>query len=1100
MTEFILGPAGSGKTTLLVSRILDDLSAGKRVILLVPEQAAVKVESMVTAAAQAKGIPQTELEILNFRRLSNRVFREYGGIAYYTVSQGAKALLLWEALFAMAPHLTLYQSEVEDAEQFIPHLLSAIGEFKAYGITASMLENAAHEAREDNSKLADKLSDLSLLYAKYTHLLGETHSDPADDLTRLANILSEHRFFQGISLYLDGFFGFTPQEYRVLFHAFRQADKVTVTFYRKETADLAFESKNKEYRKLLSLSENDTPVLTYLSEPLRFTDPALTFLEEHLWEIGESVTYPGETDAVRTVFASDRYDEAEFVAADICRRLSEGACYRDFAVIAGDINSYRGILDTAMARYGLPCHISRKIELAEKPIFKLILSALAIKNSGWQTEDVIVFLKTGLSGLSVNACDELENYATRWHIVGRRWYDGEEWFMNPDGYTDRLSPDAEVFLSRVNATRKEIIPKLTKLHESLDGTRTILDICRALDTFVVELGVPQQLSLLGNDDEIRLYNRFVEVLDILVDTLGSQKADARLFAGLFGLVVKQTDVGNLPATVDEIAVGSAGLFRSDSVRHVYLLGVNEGVFPAACHENTLFNDNEKSYLETCGILLSPDSVSASVDELFHFYMSVCTAAESLTALSLRTDASGKPLNPSVGFERLCLLFPQNTVLDTRTLPKDYPIRTKQSAFAFLPQLGETPMAEALNRIFRADPDYAAFGEQSRQPLVSTNETLSEETARQLFGDHIALTQSRLDAYVKCAFGYQCQYVLKLKENKRIEFAASDTGTLVHAILEKFFLAISAGNDRLPILNQEEIDRKIDEILTDYLNAVYGTERDKQLTPRALQLFRRLKRTVRLLVRNLLDEFEQSDFVPRFFEMPINNSGEDGTVAPLAIPLPDGTTACIYGIVDRVDICRKDQDVYVRVVDYKTGTKNFSLSDISLGLNLQLLLYLFSLWKDKSGAFRRAIHCEGEILPAGVLYCSAKPSTVAAESEISDAKIYEKISETFSRKGLLLEDEEILRMMEKKLTGKYIPVRLTQKGEFMAVSKKNLKTLAGFGELLESISNIVASLAMEMKQGNASCHPLKKNGHDGCRYCAFKEICRNPAAFVPGKQD
>ncbi len=1094
MTEFILGPAGSGKTTVITERILSDLASGLRVMLLVPEQAAVKAEAALCREAQRRNIPQTSLEILNFKRLCNRVFREYGGIAYHSVTPGAKALLLWEALLSSAPFLKQYAGEVEDARHFIPTLLSAIGECKAYGITAANLSDAAKECADESPRLADKLQDLSLLYSCYTDLLHRGHEDPADELTRLDHTLAEHRFFEGISLYLDGFVGFTPQEYAVLSHAFRQADKVTLTFCADPHGrNIALEQANEELRRLTSLCRGTPPTITTLSTGHRFRAPELLYLEQHLWAMDTAEPYNAPTPAIRTVLAGGLYDEATFVANDITQRLHEGASYRDFAVIARQIDRYAGILDAVFGVFDLPCYIAKRLQLSEQPIFKLLLSALSIKTNGWQTQDVIIYLKTGLTPITPEECDLLDTYASQWNILGKRWYDNEDWFMNPDGYTDLLTKEGRRILSEVNAIRRAIVPPLVKLHEAFDGSSTILEICHAIYSFLEELSIPDRIAASGLDEEILLWNRFCDALDTMVDIMPERKATARLFTELFSLVVSQTDTGTLPSSIDEIAAGSADRIRADGVKHVYLLGVNEGIFPAACGESGLFSDHDKAILETCGIVLSPNSDMASVSELFRFYTAACTPSETLTILCSTGDMSGTALKPSLAFDRIRILFPNATCLNTATMPWDQRIYHKKATLELAPYLPHTEEGEALRRLYREDPAYAPFFDESRQPLVVEEEQLDEETAALLFGEDLALTQSRLDRYVLCAFGYQCSYVLKLKEPHRAEFRATDVGNLVHRILETFFSRVTSEQTTVPHLSDEALDALLDEILSDYLSAIFGQNTSHGLSDRSLQLFLRLRRSVRILLRNLLDEFAQSEFQPRFFEMPINTSGDDGTVAPLTIPLPDGTKAYLYGIADRVDICRKGKDVYVRVVDYKTGSKDFSLYDISLGLNLQMLLYLFSIWKDSNGAFRRAVGCEGDIIPAGVLYCTAKVASVAATSTMSDAEIYKKAEATLKRKGLLLNDEEVLRLMEKQLAGKYIPVTVKRDGSLSA--SLTLESLEGLGRCMNEIIATVSRLASEIKKGTASCRPLKDAKHDGCRYCPYQSVCRNPASLV-----
>lgn len=1096
MTEFIIGPAGSGKSTLIAKKAADRLSQGRRVILMVPEQSAVSTEAAVCSEAQSRGIPQTELEVLNFRRLCNRVFRQYGGIAYNSVTPGAKALIMWQALFSSAPALKRYKDELADAKRFVPMLLSTVSEFKSYGITPSMLANAAKDAAEDDTALSDKLNDLSLICSAYNRFAEQGFSDPSDDLTRLADVLSENRFFEGADLFLDSFVGFTPQELSVLSYAFRQADNVTVSLcLSNEDGAFAFENVKTTFDGLKRLAERHRgeTVITKLPETVRFSSDALRFLERNLWSMGNCRVFDGDASPIRTVIAEGEYSEAEFVANDILTKVINGAQYRDFAVIARDIRSYSGIIDAVFSETGLPCHISERAELSEKPIFKLILSALAIKNNGWRTSDIVSYMKTGLSPVTPDECDMIESYAYQWSISGLHWYSGEEWFMNPDGFTDVMTDEGIRTLDEINSIRKRLVDPLSKLFESFDGTRSIKELCRAVWIFLHEIGADEKISSSGDDDEVRLWNSLCDSLDTLVTVLPETKADTVLFANLLTLVVNQTNVGSLPSVIDEISLGSAGLMRAGNVKHVYLLGVNEGVFPAACGESGIFSDSDKAVLEAYGINLSPDSSLMSVNELFGFYTAVCSASESVTVICSESDVTGKKLKPSVAFTRITEMFPNAQCIRTAEMPLLNRIGTKSTSFPICTLYPNTKEAEALLQIYSEDPDYSPLLAGDRQSLCSDNEQLDPDTAAELFSGDISLTQSRLDRYVMCAFGFECDYVLKLKPKQKYEFGAADTGNLVHRILEKFFTAVTDGEGHIKELSSAERAELIDRIIEDYISGIFCGHGKHSLTEREMNLFLRLKRSVTVLIDNLLEEFGQSDFVPALFEMKITNGGADGTVAPLEIPLPDGTKAYVYGIADRVDICRKGNDAYVRVIDYKTGSRDFSLSDIALGLNLQMLLYLFSIWKDRNGSFRRTLGITGEIIPAGVLYCTAKTSDVTVTPKTTESEILASAADTLKRRGLAIDDETVLRMMEKKLEGKYIPVTVKKDGSLR--TSLTLESLEGIGRLMNEVCATASKLAYGIKSGNASARPLKDERHDGCRFCPHRSVCRNPAAFT-----
>lgn len=1098
MTEFIIGPAGSGKSTLIAKKAVDCLSQGRRVILMVPEQSAVNTEAAVCSEAQSRGIPQTELEVLNFRRLCNRVFRQYGGIAYNSVTPGAKALIMWQALFSSAPALKRYKDELADAKRFIPMLLSTISEFKSYGITAAMLADAAKEAAEDDMALADKLSDLSLICSAYDHFAEQGFSDPSDDLTRLAEVLSKNRFFDGVDLFLDSFVGFTPQELSVLSYAFRQADNVTVSLCLSEDEGaFAFENVRGTFESLNHLAERHRgeTVITRLPDTVRFSSDALKFLEKNLWSMGGCRVFDGDASPIRTVIAEGEYSEAEFVANDILTKVIDGAHYRDFAVIARDIRSYSGIVDAVFSEAGLPCHISERAELSEKPIFKLILSALAIKNNGWNTSDIVSYMKTGLSPVTPDECDMIESYAFQWSISGRHWC-GDDWFMNPDGFTDVMTEEGMNTLSEINAIRKRLVDPLSKLFESFDGTRSVKELCRAVWTFLHEIGADEKISSSGDEDAIRLWNSLCDSLDTLALILPETKADTVLFANLLTLVVDQTNVGTLPSVIDEISLGSAGLMRAGNIKHVYLLGVNEGVFPAACGENGIFSDSDKAVLETYGINLSPNSDLMSVNELFGFYTAACLASDSVTIICSEADVTGKKLKPSVAFTRITEMFPDARCIHTAKMPLIYRIGNKKTSFPICTLYPNTKEAAALLQIYSEDPDYSPLLDGSRQPLSTEGEQLDPNTASEIFGGDISLTQSRLDRYVMCAFGFECDYVLKLKPKQKYEFGSADTGNLVHRILEKFFSSVTDGEGHIREHSPVQRSELIDKIIEDYISGIFCGHGKHSLTEREMNLFLRLRRSVTVLINNLLEEFGQSEFVPAFFEMRITNGGADGTVAPLEIPLPDGTRAYVYGIADRVDICRKGNDAYVRVIDYKTGSRDFSLSDIALGLNLQMLLYLFSIWKDCGGNFRRTLGITGEIIPAGVLYCTAKTSDVTVTPNTTESEILASAADTLKRRGLAIDDESVLRMMEKKLAGKYIPVTVKKDGSLK--TSLTLESLEGIGKLMNEVCATASRLAYAIKSGNASARPLKDERHDGCLFCPHRSICRSPAAFTAAK--
>lgn len=1092
MTEFFLGGASSGKTTEIIKRIANDLLEGRKVILLVPEQSALIFEDRLCTYLQKNRIPQINLEVLNFTRLCNRIFRTYGGISYISVTRGAKSLIMWDALFLAAPHLKFYMKEIEDADKFVPSLINLIEDLKVNGITPEDLSNASSEAINDNDEtLSNKLSDLSLIFSAYSTLIDKSFTDPSDDISKVNEILKMNTFFSGYNVYIDSFSSFSGVQKNILRSIIKQADSTVISFTVDDDNSYCFENVNSTIKDIKKLCNGKYTTTTFTAKNYRKNE--LEFLTDNIFSNTNKAVFENKTDRINISVCQNYFSEAEYVASDIIKKIRSGARYRDFAVIARNIDAYKGIIDAVFKKHGLPCRIFDKIELKEKPLFKLIRSAFNIKIHSWQLDDIMVYLKTGLSTVTEQEEYLLQNYVYTWNITGSQWYNDDGWYMNPDGYTDILTESGKKTLIEVNNIRKKMVLPLRKLHESLSSEFTVKDICTAIYTYLSELEIQDKISGMS-DDDVRIWNAFCDTLDTMVEVIGSKKISAKLFIGLFTIVSEHSSIGALPSLIDEISIGSADRIRVDGIKHTYIIGVNEGVFPSAVPQHPFFSENEKAYLETCDIKVAQNVSSQLNDELYHFYTSASTPTESLNISCVKNDLSGEKMRPSIAFDRIKHLFPLNDVIDTENEVFENTVWDKAGAFEALSVTKNGDIKTALFNILSKDESFGSLITQKREPLIVGEEKLDEKTANELFPSDMVISQSKLDTFVLCNFNYHCRYTLGLTEQIQAKFSPRDTGNLIHRVLEKFFMKFDSEKG-LPDLTDEELSKMIEDILNDYLSSIFGNITLAGISSRAMQLFMRLSRTLKLLIKNIINEFKQSEFIPRFFELEISNSGKENSVSSLRIPLPDGNSVMLRGFVDRVDICKKGKDVYVRVVDYKTGKKVFSLSDVAMGINLQMLLYLFSIWKDESGSFKRLVNCEGDIIPAGVLYFEARTPSIAIEKNMSAEDIYSLAEKSLKRNGLLINDEEILRLMEKKLENKYIPVSLKKDGTFTSASVNSLHSLEEMGALLNQITATVSKLASEIKSGKADCFPIKDSTHDGCKYCAHRYVCRRPESFV-----
>lgn len=1095
LIKFICGRAGSGKSAQICRQAAASIQFDKPVFLIVPEQMAVETEEKM--ANLLGNTPSMNLEILNFKRLCNRIFREYGGLSYSYVTNSGKMLLMWRTLSELSGLLN-FRLKIDTAT--VSKMLSAVNEFKTYLISPSMLENAARKAEKNEKRelLSKRLFDLSLIYASYQNLVAETCDDASDDLTKAAELLETNSFFSGADVYFDSFLGFTPQEYKIIEKIIRTADNVSFSLCA-DLSDDMFENANSTYKYLSELCEKykkEQKTIT-LEGNTRTLNPELLFLEKHLWslDLTEEQAYKNDVSSIAFFECSDLFEECEATAADILKKVQKGASWRDFAVVSRGIERYDGIFDVVFDKYNIPYHISKRTDIKTKPFIKLILTALSLKINNYRCSDVISYMKTGLCGLTPDEEMLIENYALLWNIRGKnRWT--SDFKMNPDGYSAEFTDEAKQKLCEINSIRRRLIEPLEAFHSALDSSENTEGCCRALFEYSEAIGIRDKLSALAvklqesSPDEAQevyqIFRIFVDSLDEIVTVMGDLEPSIDAFYNLLQIVFDNTDIGKIPTTIDEVILGDASLMRT-SAKNIYIIGANEGIFPFVPTDDGVFSDIERDYLKTIGLELSANCEGRAVDERFDFYRAVSSASESLTVVWSSSDLAGHMMKCSFGAARIMSLFPMAAIEKFSSSALDKGVLVKSCISELAAQTRGTALGDAIFRYCQKDKQLMHKLERLDLPLCEENTKLDEKTASEIFAGDLGLTQSRLDTYVLCHLSYFCKYILKLDEHKPAKFDAANIGSFVHHILEVF---VSKAKEKGAFcdFSREELDNLVDEIISEYTAAILSSS-SKADNGRLNHLFTKLKRSCRLLCKNISSEFSQSKFTPSFFELPIGFENENGNkVKPYQITLSDGSFAYIYGIVDRVDTMEKDGKCYIRVVDYKTGTKEFSIDDIKMGLNTQLLLYLFSIWKN--GVISKEdknLYVGKEILPAGVLYFSASVPTVKAEDELPPEEVESRAEDGLTRQGILLCDEDVLTAMDSELSGKYIPVSRKTNGEFKNTEK--LKSIEEFGELLRDVENTIKLIGDSIKSGDASAKPIRNKKHDACAYCEMKPVCR-----------
>lgn len=1086
MTCFVCGRSGSGKSEYIKDKI-SRLCKERSVMLIVPEQQAVAWESRI---AREIGDGVQNIEVLTFTRLCDRVAREYGGFFHNCATGAAKRLLMWAALESVRDTFAYYNGS--KTERLVPALLNVVKELSTYRVDSSMLEEASRtlaDGEPAEELLSRKLSDIASVYSAYYSLLHDGFDDGDEMIEHTAKIVAEKGFFGGREIFIDGFYSYTPAQRDIIRSAMRDATGITMTFCcpAEKTAQPQFAHIRDYFDRMRAFAEDCGEVeIIALNEPARFNSDGLRTLEEGIWDFtrknaGES------SDGVKLIYAGDRHSEGDAAAAEICRLVMDGARYSDIAVIARSMDSLEGVTDAALQRRGIPHYTSRRKALEASPAARLITSALKVAAYGWRREDILAIAKTGLLRITDDECDLFEKYIDMWRVRGRRAFaeDGD-FGMNPFGYKSSSEERAQTILDSVNKVRRILCEPLSAFCEIFDGSKPDAKTCAvALYKLLCDWSVPSAISAkakalkgYGYSNEaaesLRMWDALMSVLDTLATTIPDAVGDGESFSVMLSQIIAATDVGTIPTGIDEVMLGSANMMRTENPRHVILIGAVDGEFPANAPADGMLSESDRVMLEGCGIELSDSGRNAAGMELFWFYKALCSATDSVTVIIPRTSG-GSACTPSMGVTRIRELFPK---VETEQYDRDDPDKSvwvKDDLDRFVRRRG---VYGEMARGILGEDGILLYGEDTS--FDSATEQIPRELMRKLCGDSVGLSQSKLDRFSQCPFNYAATYTVGIEDDAVAYIDPSDTGTFVHAVLERFFRETADMEFPIP----EDVEKEIcDRIFGEYVKML---EDRGAVGGRQKFLFARLRRSIGVFIRSLNEEFTQGLFRPWRFEQPVGMKDPDSVPAPVFY-LADGTEIRMRGIIDRVDVYRDGDTTYVRIVDYKTGSKEFRLADIYKGLNLQLLLYLFTVWKSPPCSFREALAGDGEIIPAGALYFSARPGETSSDSMLyGDDGLFVAVNGV-SRTGLVLSDKRIIEAMDREFSGKYAPAKLDRDGEI----KKSSGTadLEYFSKLYVDISNIITEIGEGIAGGFAGAVPKEHGGVLPCDYCSYFPICR-----------
>lgn len=723
---------------------------------------------------------------------------KFGGLTKTNLSKSGKAMLIYSILTSKKSELKLLNKSDEN----IDIVEAQIKEFKKHNVTIEDLKKVASSTENQYLKL--KLIDMYTLYSRYEEEIANKYIDEEDILTKLAKDLDKTDMFKNAVIYIDEFVGFTEQEYEIIRKLLRKAKQVNIT----ACTDTITESKNKETdifsankettQKIIDIAKQEKISIEKpleCSEPRRFKVEELKHLEKNLYNT-KYEKFDKDVENIELFLAKNQFSEVENIAKTIVKLVRDNEYrYKDISIVTKDITTYSNIIKAVFNKYDIPVYIDDLKDLSQNILVKHILSVIDIFAKNWSYETVFNYLKTGLVNISEDEVFFLENYCIKYGIRGNKWYK-EPW---------KIAENDEQ-LEKLNSIRELVVNPLLKFKESLNRRKNAKEISKAIYEFLIENQVDRELNTKINDLEITgkldlanfyktSWDALMQVLDEIVLVLKDDNISFDEYAKILKIGLQNSGPGSIPETIDQVIVGDVDRSRIHKVRAVFIIGLNDGVFPSFSKDEGFLNDKDRQYLKENKVELAKASKDLLFEENFNIYKALLVSEEKLYLSYASSNNLGASLRPSMIIAKIKKLFPKmqekSDIIENSTS-----ITTKKATFeellvAIRKYQDEEKIDEVWFRIYNLynnDLEYKQKLQDAIQGLYYTNKTenISKEAIEKLYGNILQTSISRLEQYRKCAFSYYLKYGLGLSSQNKFKIESLDTGTFMHDVIDEFF--------------------------------------------------------------------------------------------------------------------------------------------------------------------------------------------------------------------------------------------------------------------------------------------------------------------------
>lgn len=1078
MLKFVIGRTGSGKSEYVFNEIKNIVKSGvKDVLLLTPEQ-----YSLIAERRLLNDLGEDMVNFVDnssFSRISNDVRRKYGSSPLPTISKGGKVILMCKAIDECKDDFQLFNKNL-DSLSFVSSMINIYDEMKSCNLDSTQITELSKNI--ENEVLFKKLFDISLIINSYENIIKDKFNDGSSELNRIYNQICDKNYFKDKYVFIDGFNGFVAQEYKLIELIINEAKCVTITLCTDNIDNIdnyslfTYVNNSAKIIKKIADKANVEVNTVKLDKNYRFNNDELKTVEKSFFDNKSNLLE--ENKNVKIYASKNISDECENVSRQIKMLLRNGCKANEIAVISRDLDKYLSELEYNFSKYEVPYFKDERQPINTQALVIMIEFMLRCINFSYKSDDILSLAKTGLTDISDEDINELENYVFLWNINGLKWT--KPFINSSKGFADEINEYDQKALDKINLTREKLIKPLEKFKQaakSKDSKSISEAIYYTLISYKADEKVKEYATELDKNgfyalanEQGRVWDLVMNILNQLATTLG--ETNLKTYAQMFSLIISCEDLGVIPSGIDNVQIGQADRIRTDNPKAVFILGANESEFPQSVNGGGLISESERKIMLENDFKLYSYGEIINLQERYFAYMACCASSDKIFISYLK--GNGKDSSPSEIVTDIEAKYKNFIEYDISKICDIDLIETYKNSFELMSEhfYDNTEFYQTLKAYFEDDSKFDSIEYLAKNKPIQIK---NKKTATDLFGKDMYISASRIEDYFNCPFRYFCKFGLNARPRVKAEIDPMQRGTLIHYVLEMILSDI--GTKKLSTLEYKEIKKLVDKYIAVYFDEHMSSVKDKN--KRFDYNYKRLSKLIYDVVNHLAIEFKTCDFEAKAFEMSID---KDGEVKPEVLPLEDGGTIQIRGSIDRVDLFEHDGTKYVRVVDYKSGNKKFKLADIIDGLNLQMFVYLFSLCEDKNSKLNG--------IPAGVLYMHASRNIINFDS-LNEAQknLDSEENDMFKMNGVVLADDDnlVAGAMEHKLEGKHIPVSLKSNGDI----KGSLASLEQLGLIHKKINSLIEKMGNELQNGNIYRAPVENANHKNtCEFCDYSDVCAN----------